>query len=202
MKSRQETQDHNPFTQAVGILRSGGIAVLPTDTVYGIVASALIPKAVERVFELRKRDRDKAVIVLIPDETALEQFSIRIDKRGQHFLRSVWPGKVSVVLTTADPISWIHLHRGTNGIAFRLPADPALKEFLQHTGPLIAPSANIAGEPVATTITTAKEYFGNLVDIYIDGGTRESAPSTLIRWIDGKIEILRQGAVQIDIPST
>jgi L-threonylcarbamoyladenylate synthase len=154
MTSLQETQDHKTLTQAVGILRGGGIVVLPTDTVYGIVASALIPTAVERVFELRKRDRNKAVIVLIPDETALEHFSIRIDERARHFLHSVWPGKVSVILPTTEPTRWTHIHRGTDGIAFRVPSNSTLCDFLKHTGPLIAPSANIAGEPAATTIDT------------------------------------------------
>ncbi len=186
------------YTSALEILRSGGVAVIPTDTVYGLVASALIPEAVERVFQLRQRDLHKAVIVLISDEAELHQFSVVLDDRAQTFLRSVWPGKVSVVLPTAKPDHWIYLHRGTRDIAFRVPADEALCAFLKQSGPLIAPSANIAGQPAATTIATARTYFGDQVDHYIDGGSLESAPSTLVHWTPNGIEILRQGAVQID----
>lgn len=189
------------YTPAFEILRTGGIVVLPTDTVYGLVASTLIPEAVERVFRLRQRDGHKAVIVLISDETELNQFSIPLDEQAGTFLRSVWPGKVSVVLPTAEPDDWVHLHRGTESIAFRVPADQALRAFLKQSGPLIAPSANIAGEPAATSIEEARQYFGDRVDLYIDGGTLTSAPSTLVRWTSKGIEILRQGAVTLDIPN-
>ncbi|QQR78499.1 MAG: threonylcarbamoyl-AMP synthase [Candidatus Moraniibacteriota bacterium] len=186
------------YAPARGILQGGGVVVLPTDTVYGIVASALIPETVERVFQLRQRDTHKAVIVLISNEGELKRFSIPLDEQAGTFLRSVWPGRVSVVLPTTEPARWTHLHRGTDSIAFRIPADPALRAFLRRTGPLIAPSANTAGEPAATSIDTARKYFDDRVDLYIDGGTLESAPSTLVRWTPGGIEILRQGAVQID----
>lgn len=184
---------------AAPILKNGGLVILPTDTLYGIVTSALIPKAVERVFQLRKRNRDKAVIILISDQTGLEQFSIELDERGWDFLRSVWPGKVTVALPTTALSDWDHLHRGTNSIAFRVPANDALCNLLKQTGPLIAPSANIAGLPPATTITAAQEYFGDQVDLYIDGGVRESHPSTLVSWTPEGVTLLREGAVNLNI---
>lgn len=179
-------------------LLEGGIVVLPTDTIYGIVASALRPTAVERVLQLRQRDLRKAVIVLISDIRELAQFSVLPDESARVFLNSVWPGKVSVVLPTTDPARWVHVHRGTNSIAFRVPSDESLRDLLRHTGPLIAPSANIAREPAAATIEEARHYFGDKVDVYVDGGILTSAPSTLVRWTSKGAEILRRGAVQID----
>lgn len=190
------TLDYTPVLQT---LCHGGIAVIPTDTVYGVVASALLPEAVERIFQLRQRDLQKAVIVLIPDIDALEQFSVLLDVQSKKFLRSVWPGKVSVILPIAEPSRWIHLHRGTDCIAFRVPESEELCAFLKQTGPLIAPSANIVGEPAATTLEEARQYFGTQVDKYIDGGTCQSLPSTLVRWTTKGIDILRPGAVQINL---
>ena len=186
---------------AIRSFREGGVVVLPTDTVYGIVASALHPAAVERVLQLRQRDLHKAVIVLISDIQELTQFSVHPDESARAFLKSVWPGKVSVVLPTADPARWVHVHRGTGSIAFRIPSDEPLRDLLRHTGPLIAPSANIAGEPAATSIEEARQYFGDRVDLYIDGGRHDGPPSTLVRWTSKGIEILRQGAVTLDIPN-
>ncbi|MGB4942879.1 MAG: Sua5/YciO/YrdC/YwlC family protein, partial [Candidatus Moraniibacteriota bacterium] len=77
-------------------------------------------------------------------------------------------------------------------------SDEPLRNLLRHTGPLIAPSANIAGEPASTSIEEARKYFGDQVDLYIDGGTLTSAPSTLVRWTPEGIQILRQGAVKLD----
>jgi tRNA threonylcarbamoyl adenosine modification protein (Sua5/YciO/YrdC/YwlC family) len=200
MSSLSGIRNQSDRANAVGILHGGGVVVLPTDTVYGIVASAFDPRAVERVFHLRQRDMCKAVIVLISDQEELQRFSIPLDEQAGTFLRSVWPGKVSVVLPTTEPARWTHLHRGTDCIAFRVPADPTLRSFLNQTGPLIAPSANVSSQPCATTVEEARAYFGDHVDHYIDGGTLTGAPSTLVRWTPEGVEILRQGAVLLDIP--
>lgn len=182
--------------EALQILKNGGLVVLPTDTLYGVVASALLPQAVERVFFLRKRDTDKPVIILIADEKELEQFSIFPDDATWAFLRSVWPGKVSVILPAAST-KWNYLHRGTNTLAFRVPADEALRAFLKQSGPLIAPSANKAGEPPATTIEEATHSFGDQVTLYIDGGKRNGPPSTLVAWTPEGPVVRRPGAEMV-----
>ncbi len=183
--------------QALAVIKRGGVVVMPTDTLYGIVASALLPEAVERVFTLRKRDLHKPVIVLIADRSDLDRFSVKPAASLNQFLDTVWPGAVSVVLPV-EGAGFDHLHRGTRTIAFRLPSDESLRAFLRQSGPLIAPSANRAEEPAATTITEAKNFFGDTVDCYIDGGKKEGAPSTLVRWTPESITILRQGAIKLD----
>jgi L-threonylcarbamoyladenylate synthase len=183
--------------QAIRILKKGGVVVMPTDTIYGITGSALLPDTVERIFHLRQRDLSKPVIILIADLSDLEQFSITLDNTLQEFLTSVWPGAVSVVLSTETP-AFSHLHRGTHTLAFRLPDNEPLRTFLRQSGPLIAPSTNIAGQPFATTITEAQKYFKETVDLYLDGGTLISEPSTLVQWTPDGITTLRQGIVIIN----
>jgi L-threonylcarbamoyladenylate synthase len=90
-----------------------------------------------------------------------------------------------------------YLHRGKNAIAFRVPDDDVLRNVLQQTGPLIAPSANIQGVNPAIMIDHAVEYFGKNVDFYVDGGVLNNEPSTLIRFENNTPVVLRVGSVAI-----
>ena len=191
------------YAAAIKILRSGGIGIFPTDTIYGIVGSALQPETVERIYFWRKRDFRKPPIILAASVHDIKKFGIVIDAATKKILARVWPGKVSVIL----PISprekraltkFKYLHRGTKALAFRVPRLAWLRKLLQETGPIIAPSANIEGEPPALTIRAAKKYFGKNVDFYADAGQLASKPSTLIKIKEGKAIVVREGAVKID----
>ncbi|MCI0532675.1 threonylcarbamoyl-AMP synthase [bacterium] len=177
---------------SISILKSGGIGVMPTDTIYGIVCSALLPSAVERLYRVRRRDTEKPFIVLILDVSELMRFCIAPNEQDKKMLDGLWPGKVSVIFPCSSP-EFFYLHRGTKEIAFRIPADDSLRAFLKKAGPLAAPSANPAGLPPAETIEEARNYFGKEADFYIDGGHITGNPSKLVRLRDGEIEILRAG---------
>lgn len=160
----------------IKILKTGGIGVLATDTIYGLVCSALNKKAIKRVYKVRKRNQNKKCIILISSIKDLAKFGIKPDKETLKILNKYWPGKVSVVI---------------NNIAFRLPKKPSLIKLLKQTGPLIAPSANPESLPPARTITEAKAYFGDQVDFYLAGRTNKK-PSRLIKIENGKIAVLRK----------
>lgn len=180
-------------------LISGGIGVMPTDTIYGIVGSALNKEAVGKIYELRKRDKKKPMIILIGDmrQATWGKFGIRPDAETMKVLKKFWPGKVSAVMEMGDMRraawrkKWKYLHRGTNSLAFRLPKPLWLRKFILGTGPLVAPSANLEGEKPARTIKEAKKYFGDSVDFYIDKGRIESKPSKLVAIKRGRVLILR-----------
>lgn len=183
----------------VRLLKRGGVGVIPTDTIYGVVGSALRPKTVERIYKLRKRNPKKPMIVLISSMIDIRMFGVHLDRRTSNILKKLWPGKVSVILPQiANRKSQIakhkYLHRGTNALAFRVPAWQPLRAFLKKTGPLVAPSANIEGKPPATTIKEAQKYFGDKIDFYIDAGKITRAPSTLLKIKDGNILIIRKDA--------
>lgn len=178
---------------ALKILLEGGIGVIPTDTIYGIVGSALDSKTVEKIYKIRNRDLEKPLIILIGSIDDLQLFSINLDRKLQKILEKVWPGKISVILPC--PLKkFFYLHRGKRFLAFRLPDDEKLLSLLEKTGPLVAPSANPEGFPPAETISQAKKYFGNTVDFYINGGKIKSAPSRIIQVKKRRISILRKGA--------
>lgn len=172
----------------VAALRDGGVAVAPTDTVYGLVAPSSNETAVERVYELKDRDTRKPLITLLSSPEEMTTFGV-----GPTWIeraRAYWPGPTTVVVP-CNSRRWRYLHRGTQSLAFRVPDDPLLQELLAQTGPLVAPSANPEGLPPAETVEEAEEYFGAGVDAYMDGGVRDGAPSKIIKLTDEGEEILR-----------
>lgn len=169
-------------------LQHGGVAVLRTDTLYGIVARADDETAVERIYDLKGRDDNKSPIVLI---ASLDQLYDEPETSSEQYLSTVWPGKVSVILPSKEAPRWIR--RSNESVAYRMPADTKLRMLIEATGPLIAPSANPQGKGPAMTIEQAIEYFGDGVDCYIDGGeVFDSTPSKLVRiGENGEVERLR-----------
>lgn len=177
--------------KAVKILKSGGIGVIPTDTTYGIVGSALNKKTVERTYKLRHRQSKKPMIILIGSISDLKKFGISLYPKPYTLNPRTWPQKTSIVFPALS-VKFRYLHRGTKTLAFRFPKLKKLCEFLKKTGPLVAPSANLEGQPPAKTIKEAQKYFGDKVDFYIDAGKLNSKPSKLIKISDSKIEYLRK----------
>ncbi|MES2416083.1 MAG: L-threonylcarbamoyladenylate synthase [Patescibacteria group bacterium] len=174
----------------ITILQNDGVGILPTDTLYGVVASAYSKKAVERIYKIKGRDENKPFIILISSIKDLEKFGV-----VEHPMLGKWPAKTSIILhhtnkTTSKKFNY--LNRGTGALAFRLPKKKSLREFLKKTGPLVAPSANPQGIAPAENINQAKNYFEDKMDFYVAGGTLKSAPSTLLRINkNGEIEVLR-----------
>ncbi|HWB38660.1 MAG TPA: L-threonylcarbamoyladenylate synthase [Candidatus Saccharimonadales bacterium] len=177
------------------LLLPGAVGVIPTDTVYGLVTRAEDHLAVERMYEIKKREAKPGTLIAASIED-LEKIGLK-----HRYLKAVeqfWPDAVSVVIPAADP-ALKYLHRGKMSIAVRIPKDPRLQKLLKQTGPLATTSANDPGEPTATSVQLAKGYFGDKVDFYIDGGDlSDRKASTVIRIVDDAIEVLREGAVHIE----
>jgi len=177
----------------------GSVAVIPTDTIYGIVASVACPEAVERLYKLRNRDRKKSCIVLISSYEVLRNVLSEQDFQKYHDIFSfVWPGPVSVVFPSVKEIALPGISRQEGSLAFRVPNDDYLRAFLEISGPIVAPSANRQGELPATTIEEAQRYFAHDVDVYLKGEILEGSPSTLIRLEKNDIVILREGIIGAD----
>lgn len=159
----------------IEILREGGIAVLKTDTLYGIVARSDDEQAVKRVRAVKKRSPDKSLIVMLAQ--AEDAYN------GAEILQAYSDGihPTSIIVPSPHAPAWLRHQDGT--VAYRIPVDTQLQELLSQTGPLVAPSANPEGLPVALTIDEARMYFHDMVDYYLDGGVVEPdiAPSRLIR---------------------
>ena len=174
------------------IIRRGGIGVVATDTMYGLVGSALSKKAVARIYRVRKRNKKKPLIVLIKTMGELSRFGVRLDTTTTQALRGLWPSRVSVIFPLVGE-RWRYLHRGTKTLAFRIPKKKAIAALLRATGPLVAPSANIEGEKPAASIKEACAFFKNRVDFYIESGRQSTSFSTVVRPMRDQGAIVRRG---------
>ncbi|MBI2035106.1 MAG: threonylcarbamoyl-AMP synthase [Candidatus Liptonbacteria bacterium] len=180
----------------INILKNGGIGVMPTDTIYGLVGSALNRKTVRKIYKIRRRNPKKPFIILINSKDDLKIFGIHPNVKTQKVLKKLWPGKVSVILPCRLK-KFAYLYRGTNTLALRVPKKNSLRKLLRSTGPLVAPSANWEGYPPAKNIKEAKKYFGDHIDFYVNGKNKNTKPSTLIMIKSGQVSVLRQGSVKI-----
>lgn len=172
------------------IIGNGGVGVIPTDTLYGIISSAFSFSGIEEIYALKKRDNSKPLIVLISDFEDLKKFDIKLDDENLKIVKTLWPGKVSVILPVTSS-KWDYLTRGTDSIAFRLPNDPLLRKFLKEVGPIVAPSANPEGLKPAENMEEILSYFGDTIDFIVDGGEVKGDPSSLVTIKEGKVILLR-----------
>ena len=178
--------------QLTTLLHQGAVGVIPTDTVYGLVCCAADEKAVTRLYALKDRHTKPGTVIAASVEQLVQ---LGIKRRYLTAVEQYWPNPLSIEI----PHQIDYLNQGTGRQAFRIPADDTLRALLEVTGPLQTTSANQPGEPEATTVAAAQEYFGNSVDFYVDGGDLSGRkPSTLIRIVDDAIEVIRDGAVKID----
>lgn len=177
-------------------IKEGEIAVIPTDTIYGIVGSALNQKTVEKIYKLRKRNSSKPMIILIDSQSQILDLGIKLSDDQFKTLFNLWPSPLSIVVdVNSQKLSY--LHRGNNSLALRMPANEFLLKFLKVSGPIVAPSANFEGEAAALTQKDAENYFKDNVAFYIDGGELNSKPSTVAKLEGDKLKVLREGAAKI-----
>lgn len=187
----QLLQNQDEIARAI---TAGAVGVLPTDTVYGLAASALDQAAVARLYGLKQREQKPGTVIAADVDQLIQ---LGLTPRYLKAVTQYWPGPISVVVPCGPDLAY--LHQGLHGLAVRVPALDTLRDLLAQTGPLITTSANHPGKPTATTLQAAQDYFGDQVDFYVDGGDlSQRAPSTIIRIIDDAIEVVREGAMRIN----
>lgn len=184
-------------SQIVKELKRGGVIVCPTDTVYGLIADATNKKAVEKVFKIKKRPRNKPLPIFVRDLKVAKELA-EIGEEQEKFLKKAWPGKVTAVLKRRAKNTKQKIY-GVNEktIALRLPAYKLMSILLKKLNhPLTGTSANISGKPVSTKIKEVLKQFKKQKyqpDLVIsDGDLPKSKPSTVIDLTMSPYKILRQ----------
>ncbi len=177
------------------LLLAGKVGIIPTDTIYGIVAQASNKVAASKVLEVKGRKYKPGTLIAANLEQIVD---LGIPRRFLTAVDQFWPRPVSVVVPMIDD-KLMYLHGGAMSLPVRIPNPSGLLNLLIKTGPLITTSANRPNNKSANTIQEAIDIFGFGIDFYVDGGNLENRPaSTIIRVIDDEIEVLREGAVKID----
>ena len=176
------------------ILENGGAVILPTETVYGLFAQAMNEAAVEHVYQLKRRPKDKAMNLNVADLETILAFS----KNQPSYLKTLYeaflPGPLTIILQANDRVpAWINSVLST--IAFRIPNHPKTLELIQQTGPLIGPSANISGRESGKIFADIKTQFNNEVTGLADDAALTGVDSTILDLSGETARILRQGAI-------
>ncbi|MGD8373247.1 MAG: L-threonylcarbamoyladenylate synthase [Candidatus Woesebacteria bacterium] len=182
--------------EVADLIKNGAVGVIPTDTLYGIVASVHCKTAIERLYKIRKRDNNKACIVIVSDSSQITDTDAWQTSHWQA-VHQYWPGSVSIILPTTDKTPK-YLQHGDQAPPYRVPDYQDLRKLIKDSGPVIAPSANPQSLPPATSLQQAQDYFGDTVDFYVDGDVLDGSPSTLICIEDDRAKVLRQGCAKID----
>ena len=193
-----DAPDVELIEEAVDCLLEGGVIALPTDTVYGVAADATNPAAVEMLFELKGRSRNKAIVLLVDSPKLLAGIACNLTVEARRLMEAFWPGPLTIIFQKR-PGNFTHVStRDTIGV--RLPDHSVPLAIMQALGrPLACTSANLAGEPEALAADQIEAAFGNQLNLILDGGVlSESPPSTVVDMTGEPYKILRQGALSYD----
>jgi L-threonylcarbamoyladenylate synthase len=183
------------FAAARDALRAGDLVVVPTDTVYALVADAFQPRASRRIFEVKRRTRHVPLPVLVRSPRQAIGLVKGIPESAERLMASYWPGPLTLVMEATEGLTMdLGETRGT--LMLRMPADDLLTDLVAEIGPLVCTGANRAGLAVPTTPEAALEQLGDdAVAVCIDGGSREAVVSTVVDVTGEKAIVLREGAV-------
>ncbi|RSJ91126.1 L-threonylcarbamoyladenylate synthase [Streptococcus cristatus] len=175
-------------------LAAGGAVVLPTETVYGLFAQALNEEAVERVYELKRRPRDKALNLNVASLEEVYRFSKNQPSYLEKLYQAFLPGPLTIILQANDRVpAWIS--SGMETVGFRIPKHPVTLDLIRKYGPLIGPSANLSGKASGTDFQQIMMDFQEQVSGVEDDAALTGQDSTILDLSGEKARILRQGAI-------
>ncbi len=188
IKINPASPQEEPIRQAAKVLADGGLVIIPTETVYGIAANALDVKAVERLYQIKNRPKDKPFSILIAQEHQVQELARQVPVAAYKLMHKFWPGPLTVILKSAS--------QGKVGL--RMPDNRiALAIITQSAVPLACPSANITDAPAPVDFTQAIKDLDGLVDLAIDAGsTKLGAESTIVDLTVEPPQIIRSGAIK------
>lgn len=184
--------------KAADAVRDGEVVVIPTDTVYGVGADAFSAEAVASVLAAKGRGREMPPPVLVPSVRTVDGLASRVSDWARALIETFWPGPLTLVFEAQPSLMWDL--GDTNGtVALRMPRDDVALALLNEVGPLAVTSANLTGQPPATTVTDAAAQLGAAVAVYLDGGPTTSYDvSTIVDCTGEEPVILREGAISRD----
>ncbi len=190
-----EKPDVEIIEHAMFTVLEGGTVAVPTDTVYGIAADATNAEAVERLYRMKGRNRQKALAILCHNTDMLSHLVIRFPEKVEELMEEFWPGSLTIIFP--KPVGALAGVSATRSIGVRIPDNTTTLALISMVArPLATTSANLAGEPPATTAEGVVEAFGDEIDCILDGGpTPGPVASTVLSVVEAPYRILREGTI-------
>lgn len=185
--------------QAAELIKQGKIVVFPTETVYGIGTNGLDENAVRRLFEVKQRPFNKPISLLVSNMQMVNLIAKDITEVEYKIMEKFFPGPLTMILKKKDIVPDL-VTAGQDTVGVRMPSGEIARKLVEIAGvPIAAPSANITGQPSGTNLQETKEHFEGKADYFIDGGDSELGyASTIVKVVDGKPQILRQGSITLE----
>lgn len=192
-----------PGVQAAAqCLAAGGLVVYPTETLYGLGADATNVDAVDRLIAVKGRESGKPISVIVANAAMAATVVAVVPPVAATLMDRFWPGPLTIVLEAA-PTMPAPLTAGTGTIGLRVSSHPVAAALVRELGrPVTTPSANPAGQPPPVRLEAAVAYFGDRVDLYLDGGPVRGEPASTVVDARGVVRILRPGAIPAEVIET
>lgn len=198
VKINPETPESSLIRYAADQIRAGEVLGMPTDTFYGLAADPFNLRAVDRVYDIKTRNRHKPLSLLIDSIDQAEELSKSLTDEFYKLAEKYWPGPLTVIVKAGSRLP-LKVTANTGNVALRVPnSSIALAVVRAATIPITATSANLSGASECTTALAVRDQLGDRISIIVDGGTspREIA-STIIDLTDeeARWQIMREGAI-------
>ena len=192
----RNTNNFSELEYAGNIIKSGGLVLFPTETVYGLGANGLDEDAVKKIYIAKGRSSDNPLILHISNMDMLSQIATNISDLEYKLMNAFWPGPFTIILNRKKVVPNI-VTANLETVGIRMPSNRIAKELISYASvPIAAPSANISGKPSGTNVQDIFAELAPKVDCIVDGGNCEvGLESTVVRVIDDMPTILRPGKI-------
>lgn len=184
------------LTKAADVILQGGVIGYPTETVYGLGANALSDAVVEKIFELKGREKNKPILIIASELDEVKKLAASFPAQAEILANAFWPGALTMIFEAAPQLSPLLLGGG-NQIGIRIPGNQICLELLKLCGvPITSTSANLSGKANPISAREVFENFGDKLDLIIDGGPSQSrTPSTVLQIDTDRLTLIREGAI-------
>ena len=193
LKNRMNLEE---LKEPAKVIRNGGIVIFPTETVYGIGTNGFDEKSIKKIYELKRRDSNKPISLLVSNMEMVEMVAKDISELEYKLMRKFWPGPFTIILKKRSIVPDILTSNGDT-VGVRMPSGEIAKKLIEYAEvPIAAPSANISGKPSGIDINDIMKDFEGKVDCIIDNGISElGVASTIVKVVDNIPYVLREGII-------
>jgi tRNA threonylcarbamoyl adenosine modification protein (Sua5/YciO/YrdC/YwlC family) len=201
LKVNSSTPEASLVAYVADRLRAGQVVSVPTDTFYGLAADPVNLRAVDRIYDIKSRQRHKALSLMIDSIDMAEMLAAEISKDFELLAEKFWPGPLTIIVRASSRLP-LRVTANTGNVALRVPAAEIPISIIKKAGfPITATSANLSGESECTTAQEVREQLGDRIPLIVDGGTSpRSVASTIVDLSgqDGDWRVIRPGAISVD----
>ncbi len=191
--------DKENLEDVIKHISSGEIAIIPTETVYGIGAKCLDENAVNKIFEVKQRTKNNPLNVLIAHKDMVDMVAQNVSEIENKLMDAFWPGPFTIILEKKKEVPSI-VTAGNNTIGVRMPRNDVTLKIIEKVGmPLAAPSANVSGKPSGTSLHDIQDDFKDKIKYFVDDGVSDiGLESTVVKVVENEVLILRPGSVTLE----